>query len=107
MQHLEEFLTAALARGDRLYLYSQADGRIFSLNEILLPEPQRAAPQADLPDDLLTARENQILTMVKEGHDYRTIAAALIVTVGTVKKTVFNACRKMGVRSRWDLFRKG
>ncbi|MBQ3900471.1 MAG: helix-turn-helix transcriptional regulator [Clostridia bacterium] len=103
MQHLEAFLTAALARGDRLYLYSQADQRIYSLDEILLPASRRAAP----PDELLTPRENQILSLVKEGRDYRDIADTLIVTVGTVKKTVHNACRKMGVRSRWDLIRKG
>ncbi|MBP5618216.1 MAG: helix-turn-helix transcriptional regulator [Clostridia bacterium] len=107
MQHLEEFLTSALARGDRLYLYSQADQRVYFLNEILLPVPARAAAAEEPPDDRLTARESQILTLVREGHDYRAIADALIVTVGTVKKTVHNVCRKMGVRSRWDLFRKG
>ena len=105
MQRLEEFLFAALARGDRLYLYSESERRILPLDEAIRREQgQTAPPQETGPDDRLTERENQILAMVKEGLNYRAIADALFVTVGTVKKTVHNALRKIGVHSRWDLF---
>ena len=106
MHHLEEFLSAVLARGDRLYLYSRAERRVFSLSEILLTEQERAKRDDPSQDDCLTVRENQILTMVRAGYDYRAIADSLFVTVGTVKKTIHNVYRKIGIRSRLDLFRR-
>jgi LuxR family maltose regulon positive regulatory protein len=50
--------------------------------------------------DPLTARELEVLRLLAEGASNATIAAALVVTVGTVKKHVFNVCSKLGAQNR-------
>jgi LuxR family maltose regulon positive regulatory protein len=50
--------------------------------------------------DPLTEREVEVLRLLADGASNATIAAALVVAVGTVKKHVFNVCRKLGVQNR-------
>jgi ATP/maltotriose-dependent transcriptional regulator MalT len=48
----------------------------------------------------LTEREREVLQLLAEGASNREIAQRLILSVGTVKKYVYNICGKLGVRSR-------
>lgn len=50
--------------------------------------------------DPLTARELEVLRLLAEGASNAAIAAALVVTVVTVKKHVFNLCRKLDADNR-------
>ncbi len=50
--------------------------------------------------DPLTEREVEVLGLLAEGASNADIAAKLVVTVGTVKKHVFNVCRKLDARNR-------
>jgi LuxR family maltose regulon positive regulatory protein len=73
-----------------------------------LPYPTlRAAPATSRPPigtppllDPLTEREVEVLRLLAEGTPNAAIAEALVVSVGTVKKHVFNVCRKLGVQNR-------
>ena len=48
----------------------------------------------------LTEREREVLQLLAEGASNREIAQRLILSVGTVKKYVYNICGKLGVQSR-------
>jgi LuxR family maltose regulon positive regulatory protein len=50
--------------------------------------------------DPLTERELEVLRLLAEGASNATIADALVVAVGTVKKHVFNVCSKLGAQNR-------
>jgi LuxR family maltose regulon positive regulatory protein len=50
--------------------------------------------------DPLTEREVEVLSLLADGAPNAEIAAALVVGVGTVKKHVYNVCRKLGVQNR-------
>jgi LuxR family maltose regulon positive regulatory protein len=50
--------------------------------------------------DPLTKRELEVLRMLTEGSSNAAIATALVVEVGTAKKHVYNACRKLGAQNR-------
>lgn len=60
-------------------------------------------PRKDLNDDLvalLTARELEVLNLLIEGIDNRTIATRLFVSEATVKFHLHNIMNKLGVRKR-------
>jgi LuxR family maltose regulon positive regulatory protein len=50
--------------------------------------------------DLLTPREQEVLCLLANGASNRAMAEELVVTVGTVKKHLFNIFRKLQVESR-------
>jgi LuxR family maltose regulon positive regulatory protein len=52
------------------------------------------------PVESLTAREREVLQLILDGASNREIAHQLILSVGTVKKYVYNICGKLGVQSR-------
>lgn len=52
---------------------------------------------------VLTEREKEILTYVVDGMTNRYIASKLGITEGTVKKTIYNSYRKLGICSRVEL----
>lgn len=114
MSTFHDFVATALARGDRFYLFSQAEQRLFLINDFLLCEDAPAAPESTpsppppepAPEEELTRREEQILKMVEEGHCYRSVSEMLHVSLGTVKRTAHNIYHKIGVRSRWDLLHR-
>ncbi|MDZ7885659.1 MAG: response regulator transcription factor [Mycobacterium sp.] len=60
-------------------------------------------PRKDFRDDLvavLTAREREVLDLLVEGLDNRTIAAQLFVSEATVKFHLQNIMKKLGVHKR-------
>ncbi len=70
------------------------------------PKERAVEPNHSVPDvsllllDPLTARELEVLRLLVEGASNAAIAAALVVTIGTVKKHVFNVCSKLGADNR-------
>lgn len=65
--------------------------------------PAAGLVRYQFPKGLLTRREEQVLTLALNNFTNRGIAAELKIMEGTVKKTVFNGYRKLGVRSRVEL----
>jgi len=57
------------------------------------PEPSR-------PEDLLSARELEILRLVAQGLSNKEIGSRLSITEGTVKNHVHNALQKLGMENR-------
>ena len=48
----------------------------------------------------LSRRDAQVLRLIGEGRPNQDIAAAIFVTVNTVKSYIRTACRKIGVTAR-------
>lgn len=68
----------------------------------VLPPIVPAAATATCPD-LLTARETQVLELLASGHANAEIAAALQVSVETVRTHARHVYRKLGVSTRREL----
>ena len=51
----------------------------------------------------LTARECEIVELASRGLSDRAIADELVISISTVRKHVYNAYRKMGINSRFQL----
>lgn len=74
------------------------------------PDPGRAeTPQLEtvlrvLAQDLLTAREIEVIGMILKGYSAAAIADALSITHGTVKVHRKNAYRKLRISSQAELF---
>jgi LuxR family maltose regulon positive regulatory protein len=60
----------------------------------------RSAPRRSSLLEPLTGREREVLHLLAEGASNREIARRLVLSVGTVKKYVYNICSKLGVQSR-------
>jgi PAS domain S-box-containing protein len=54
-------------------------------------------------DDMLTAREREVLQLIAEGHTNREIAHELVVSVKTVEAHRAHMMKKLGVHDRTDL----
>jgi two-component system, NarL family, response regulator NreC len=54
-------------------------------------------------DDMLTAREHEVLQLIAEGHTNREIARDLVVSVKTVEAHRTHMMQKLGVHDRTDL----
>ncbi|UNS95408.1 response regulator transcription factor [Streptomyces tubbatahanensis] len=57
------------------------------------------------PDQVLTAREEEVLKLVAEGHSSKDIAALLFISVKTVQRHRANLLHKLGLRDRLELTR--
>ena len=67
------------------------------------PDPVTAGRRADdppTPEDVLTDREREVLSMISAGATNAEIAERLVISQSTVKSHVKNILRKLGVRNR-------
>jgi DNA-binding NarL/FixJ family response regulator len=58
-----------------------------------------------LPAQVLTAREEEVLKLVAEGHSSKEIAETLFISAKTVERHRANMLHKLGMRDRLDLTR--
>jgi DNA-binding NarL/FixJ family response regulator len=65
----------------------------------------RARQGQETPDQILTAREEEVLKLVAEGQSSKDIAETLFISVKTVQRHRANLLRKLGLRDRLDLTR--
>jgi DNA-binding NarL/FixJ family response regulator len=63
------------------------------------------AHEGEVPLDVLTARELEVVKLVAEGHTTNEIAGALVISEKTVDKHRGNVLEKLGLRNRVDLTR--
>ncbi len=66
---------------------------------------ERARQGEDIPARTITAREEEILKLVAEGHSSREIADLLSISVKTVDRHRANLLQKLGLRDRLELTR--
>lgn len=66
---------------------------------------ERAKQGGQIPDHVLTPREEEILKLVAEGHSSREIADTLVISVKTVERHRANMLQKLGMRDRLELTR--
>jgi DNA-binding NarL/FixJ family response regulator len=65
----------------------------------------RVRQGVDLPRQILTTREEEILKLVAEGNSSKEIAELLTISVKTVERHRSNILQKLGLRDRLDLTR--
>lgn len=65
----------------------------------------RARQGEEVPDRVLTVREEEILKLVAEGHSSKDIAETLVISVKTVQRHRANLLHKLGLRNRLELTR--
>ena len=58
-----------------------------------------------IPEQILTAREEEVLKLVAEGHSSKEIAETLFISVKTVERHRANMLQKLGLRDRLELTR--
>ena len=56
-------------------------------------------------DRLLTAREEEVLKLIAEGHSSKEIAETLVISIKTVQRHRANLLHKLGMRDRLELTR--
>ncbi|MFE3875942.1 response regulator [Kitasatospora sp. NPDC059146] len=66
-------------------------------------QPARPGPDAPPPHEPLTPREQDVVAMVARGLTNDEVAAALYVTLSTVKTHLGSAQRKLGARNRVEV----
>ncbi|MDX2969532.1 response regulator transcription factor [Kribbella solani] len=66
---------------------------------------ERVRQGADLPQQILTVREEEILKLVAEGNSSKEIAELLTISIKTVERHRSNILQKLGLRDRLDLTR--
>ncbi|MEU6661940.1 response regulator transcription factor [Streptomyces sp. NPDC046821] len=59
----------------------------------------------EAPDSILTAREEEVLKLIAEGHSSKDIAETLFISIKTVQRHRANLLHKLGLRDRLDLTR--
>jgi NarL family two-component system response regulator LiaR len=76
----------------------------YSGRSTLSPEAARVLVQATRPSKQplfdLTEREQEVLSLVVQGHSNQKIADALVISITTVKAHISNILSKLGVSSR-------
>ncbi len=59
----------------------------------------------EVPDTVLTAREEEVLKLIAEGHSSKEIAGTLAISVKTVQRHRANLLHKLGLHDRLELTR--
>ena len=65
----------------------------------------RARNDQDLPEDPLTAREQEVVKLIAEGYSTKEIAEALVISEKTVERHRANILEKLGMHDRVELTR--
>jgi DNA-binding NarL/FixJ family response regulator len=81
------------------------DGSVWAPRRVLsrLLDSRRTAPKSPATPLRFTARERQVLNLLREGHPNREIALALGIDESTVKAHIGRLMRKVGVNNRTAL----
>ena len=69
-------------------------------------DPELAAAAALIGPNPLTETERRVLRCTQGGTDTQSIAAELLLTVGTVKNHLSHVIQKLGVHNRVEAFQK-
>ena len=69
-------------------------------------DPELAAAAALIGPNPLTETERRVLRCTQGGTDTQSIAAELLLTVGTVKNHLWDVIQKLGVHNRVEAFQK-
>jgi DNA-binding NarL/FixJ family response regulator len=96
-QDLVEACRAAI-RGGR-FLYPGA------MTPLIAEHLHRARNEQPLREDPLTAREQEVVKLVAEGHTNKQIAQELVISEKTVERHRANILEKLGMRDRVELTR--
>lgn len=80
---------------------SQDDGR-----RVVVSVPREAFARSQPPENVLSRREQEVLTLVAQAMSNRQVAAKLAITEGTVKRHLRNVFRKLDAVSRIDAVNK-
>jgi DNA-binding NarL/FixJ family response regulator len=88
----------AAVRGEP-FLYP---GAVTALIRDYLQRSRRGEP---VPESMLTAREEEIVKLIAEGHSAKDIADLLVISIKTVDRHRANILHKLGLRDRLDLAR--
>ena len=67
--------------------------------------PRADAPRRAHAGAVLTAREDEVVKLIAEGHSSREIAATLVISHKTVERHRANILAKLGMRDRTELTR--
>ena len=82
-------------------------GENSSLNAVLtiIPSANAVSPDTSDTSKNITEREQEVINLAAKGCTNKYIAHKLLITEGTVKKTLHNAYKKLGIKSRMELIR--
>lgn len=76
---------------------------LFNFEKQDRPSPVETRPALPTP---LSARELEVLALIKSGHTNKEIAEELVISIGTVKRHISNMYRKLNVGSRTQALAK-
>ena len=95
----DELVSAIRAAGrGEVFLYPSLAGRL--VRDYLQRGP---AGEGDAPNDELTPREQEVLTLIAEGYSNNEIADRLVISAKTVDRHRENIMRKLNLHNRVDL----
>jgi DNA-binding NarL/FixJ family response regulator len=76
-----------------------------AVNALIRNYLNRARLGQAIPEQILTAREEEVLKLVAEGHSSKEIAETLFISIKTVERHRANMLQKLGLRDRLELTR--
>jgi DNA-binding NarL/FixJ family response regulator len=76
-----------------------------AVNALIRNYLDRARRGQTIPDQVLTAREEEVLKLVAEGYSSKEIGETLFISIKTVERHRANMLQKLGLRDRLELTR--